>query len=410
MAGCIPGEMRLTLHHTLYAAANPVNNVAPYGYAFIEADGGGSGGSGAVDPVDPVDPVPQNPARWDLPAYDVDDPRPSGGGGGGHRGGGGDDPEEEPGDLSLRVLRSRDLWGGPETPNPLLLTEIGLQPVGLSHFQIQASEVLVSTVDYDPLNPYIPPPCPAGDWWCQHEMEITLGVVGVVSFGIPLMVAYGPAVLTSVATFMLTLGEQALERAEQAAYGLQNWSMYHPQETVVAYNAAETAFECAVEGCTPETAAMNLMFGSLMDYPQGLSYGGAYVASPYPEDVPLRQGPELEVELGPGYGSNLIRIAQSRPNAMVVGLELDSEAVRFAQLDASMSDVGDRIMAVRADYTRPPLPTVADEVIAVAPGSRTQDVLRATTSAGEIVGPGGRIYVVTDLNTFIQAKMILEES
>jgi RHS repeat-associated protein len=28
-------EQPLTLHRTLYAAANPVNNVDPYGYAFI---------------------------------------------------------------------------------------------------------------------------------------------------------------------------------------------------------------------------------------------------------------------------------------------------------------------------------------------------------------------------------------
>jgi len=110
-------EQPLSLHRTLYVAANPVNHVDAYGYAM--SANGYSGSGGGSTPISPPQPVPVNSAQQGNSPYEWkmerDEERfeSSGGGGGGQ-----DETADELGSLPRWLLNSQNLQGGPEPPGP----------------------------------------------------------------------------------------------------------------------------------------------------------------------------------------------------------------------------------------------------------------------------------------------------
>jgi hypothetical protein len=138
---------------------------------------------------------------------------------------------------------------------------------------------------------------------------------------------------------------------------------------------------------------------------EGTKIGGRFAPGDAPEGARTRVDAAdyegVAIELGPGGLGNTARIAEARPGWEVIGVDVDASALSLERLRIRESLDFDRITLKKGDYLDPNLGVpLADEVIAMAPGSRAEHVYRAVEAAGKLVAPEGRIYVETDLPVF----------
>ncbi|RLC76139.1 MAG: hypothetical protein DRJ03_20160 [Chloroflexi bacterium] len=121
------------------------------------------------------------------------------------------------------------------------------------------------------------------------------------------------------------LEEAVWAASDVLAYAIGRGSVSHPREVVLAYNALETASECSGGGCTLESAAFSIVFGSMMDYPQGFAGSGAFDVDP--EDSMLREAlpddaPIGGFVLGPEGPRQFVMRSSEPPSVQGQGFEM----------------------------------------------------------------------------------------